>query len=133
MTLTVDSGALDTAVPPGYCSWSTIFRTENVGAEYEVVNGCVVHNAGKRRCTMKVDDNIGELSIVFQVVDVHKPLLAVTSNSAKGHKVVFADKDNHLLLANGQKLPLRNVNGVFQLDVWIKKDPNEAGFARHGR
>ena len=71
--------------------------------------------------------------IVFQVVDVHKPMLAVSLITAKGHKVVFADQDNHILLASGQKLPLRNTNGVFELDVWIKKDPNEAGFARQGR
>ena len=76
---------------------------------------------------MKVDEKIGELSIVFQVVD------DVCSITAKGHKVIFADQDNHILLASGQKLPLRNVNGVFELDVWIKRDPNEVGFARQGR
>ena len=133
MTLTVDSGASDTVVPPGYCSWSTIFHTEKVGTEYEVANGCVVHKVGERRCTMKVDEKIGELSIVFQVVDVHKPLLAVSSITAKGHKVIIADEDHHILLASGHKPPLRNVNGVFELDVWIKRDSNEGGFARQGR
>ena len=81
----------------------------------------------------ETDDKIGELNISFQVVDVHKPLLAVSSITAQGHKVIFADKDDHILLASGDKLPLRNVNGVFELDVWIKKDPNEFGFARQGR
>ena len=57
----------------------------------------------------------------------------MSSITAQGHQVIFKDKDDHILLASGDKLPLRNVNGVFELDVWIKKDPNEAGFARQGR
>ena len=54
-------------------------------------------------------------------------------DAAKGHKVIFAYQDIHILLASGQKLPLRNVNGVSELDVWIKRDPDEVGFARQGR
>ena len=33
--------------------------------------------------------------------------------------MVFADGDDHIALANGERLPLRNVNGVFELGVWI--------------
>ena len=131
MTLTVDSGAPDTVVPPKFCSWSTIFHTEKVGTEYEVANGDVVHNMGERRCVMKVSEKSGELNIAFQVVEVHKPLLAVSSITAQGHQVIFADKDDHILLSSGEKLPLRNVNGVFELDVWIKHDPAE-DFRRQG-
>jgi hypothetical protein len=132
LTLTVDSGASDTVVPPKFCSWSTIFHTEKVGTEYEVANGQVVHNLGERRCIMKVSEKIAELNIAFQVVEVHKPLLAVSSITAQGHQVVFKDGDDHIALANGEKLPLRNVNGVFELDVWIKRDPGAPGFARQG-
>ena len=132
LTLTVDSGASDTVVPPRYCSWSTIFHTEKVGTEYEVANGQVVHNLGERRCIMKVSEKIAELNISLQVVEVHKPLLAVSSITAQGHQVVFKDGDDHIALANGEKLPLRNVNGVFELDVWIKRDPGAPGYARQG-
>jgi hypothetical protein len=81
---------------------------------------------------MKVSEKIAELNIAFQVVEVHKPLLAVSSITAQGHQVVFKDGDDHIALANGEKLPLRNVNGVFELDVWIKRDPGAPGFARQG-
>ena len=80
---------------------------------------------------MKVSEKSGELDIAFQVVEVHKPLLAVSSITAQGHQVIFADKDDHILLSSGEKLPLRNVNGVFELDVWIKHDPAE-DFRRQG-
>jgi len=134
LTLTVDSGASDTVVPPRFCSWSTIFHTEKVGTEYEVANGEIVHNLGERRCTILVGENTGELNIAFQVVEVHKPLLAVSSLTAQGHKVIFADQDDHILLSNNEKLPLRNINGVFELDVWVKRDreASAVGFARQG-
>ena len=61
---------------------------------------------------MKVSENIAELNIAFQVAEVHKPLLAVSSITGQGHRVVFADDDDHIALANGEKLPLHNVNGV---------------------
>ena len=91
-----------------------------------------MYNLGERRCTIKANELVGELNIAFQVVEVHKPLLAVSSLTAQGHKVVFAEADDHILLANDVKMPLRNTNGVYELDVWIKKDPSEAGFARQG-
>ena len=132
LTLTVDSGASDTVVPPKFCAWSSIFHTEKVGTEYEVANGQVVQNLGERRCTIKVGDRVGELNIAFQVVEVHKPLLAVSSLTAQGHRVIFADQDDHILLSNNEKLPLRNVNGVFELDVWVKHDPSASDFTRQG-
>jgi hypothetical protein len=126
LILTFDSGGSDTVVPPKFCSWSTIFHTDKVGTEYEVASGQVVHNLGERRCIMKVSEKIAE------VIEVHKPLLAVSSITAQGHKVVFAVGDDHVALANGEKVPLRNVNDVFELDVWIKRDPGAPGFAQQG-
>ena len=87
LTLTVDTGASDTVVPPNFCSWSMIFHTDKVGTEYEVANGQVVHNLRERRCVMKVSDKVAELNIAFQVVEVHKPLLAVSLITAQGHQV----------------------------------------------
>ena len=133
LTLTVDSGASDTVVPPKFCAWSTIFHTDKVGTEYEVANGQVVHNLGERRGTIRVSDKVGELSIAFQVVEVHKPVLAVSSLTAQGRKVIFSDRDDHILLKSGEKLALRNVNGVFELDVWMKHDPTgDVDFVRQG-
>ena len=65
---------------------------------------------------------------------MHKPLLAVSSLTAQGHRVIFADQDDHILLSNNEKLPLRNINGVFELDVWVKRDreTSAVGFARQG-
>ena len=80
-----------------------------------------------------MNEKIGELNIAFQVVEVQKPLLAVSSLTAQGHRVIFAEQDDHILMSSGEKLPLRNLNGVYELDVWIKHDPaNEVIFVRQG-
>ena len=130
VTLTVDSGASDTVIPPECLPWLEMFHTNKVGTEYEVANGEIVHNLGERRCIMKMSERakeVEELEIAFQVVeDVHKPLLAVSSIVRQGHQVVFAEKDAHILLTSGVKLPMRHCNGTYEIDVWVKKP----GFTR---
>ena len=92
MTLTVDSGASDTVIPPHMLAWLETLHTEKVGTEYEVANGEVVHNLGERRCMMRITEKSkDDLAIAFQVVeDVHKPLLAVSSIVRQGHQMAFA-------------------------------------------
>ena len=71
-----------------------------------------------------------ELEIAFEVVeDVHKPLLAVSSIVEQGHKVVFAKVGAHILLSNGKEIPMRHVQGTYQLDIWVKNP----GFARQSK
>ena len=96
VTLTVDSSASDTVIPPHYLRWCEISHTEKVGTEYEVANGENVYNIGERRCIMRMAETgkaTEELEIAFQVVeDVHKPLLAVSAITKQGHSVVFAEE-----------------------------------------
>ena len=109
VTLTVDSGASDTVIPPHYLRWCAISHTEKVGTEYEVANGENVYNIGERRCIMRMAETgkaTEELEIAFQVVeDVHKPLL---------------------LLSTGGKLPMRHVHGTYEIDIFVKNP----GFTR---
>ena len=71
-----------------------------------------------------------ELEIAFQVVeDVHKPLLAVSSIVEQGHEVVFSKVAPHILLSNGKKIPMKHVQGTYELDIWIKNP----GFARQSK
>ena len=87
VTLTVDSGASDTVIPPHYLRWCAISHTEKVGTEYEGANGENVYNIGERRCIMRMAETgraTEELEIAFQVVeDVHKPLLAVSESRGR--------------------------------------------------
>ena len=128
VTLTVDSGASDTVIPPNCLSWAQLIHTDKVGLEYEVANGEVVHNLGERRCMMRISEkDKEELEISFQVVeDVHKPLLAVSSIVEQGHEVIFAKDSARILLSSGVSIPMRYLNGTYELDIWVKNP----GFTR---
>ena len=56
LTLTVDSGASDTVIPPHLLQWCAMLRTANVGTEYEVANGDVVHILGERKAIMRIGE-----------------------------------------------------------------------------
>ena len=51
---------------------------------------------------------------------MHKPLLAVSAITKQGHSVAFAEKDSHILLSSGGKLPMRHVHGTYEIDISVK-------------
>ena len=125
--LTVDSGASDTVLPPSIASNVPLTHTSRVGCEYEVANGGVVVNLGERKAEMKLKEHdVGSMLMSFQVVDVHKPLLAVSRLVESGHEVRFSKKDPHILLSSGTKIPMKNNLGTYEIEVWIL-NPGFAG------
>ena len=72
--------------------------------------------------------------MTFQVVEVHKPLLAVSRIVEAGNTVVFSKDDPHIQIKDGPRLPLKLVAGTYELELWIKNEPGkpEQGFSRLG-
>ena len=112
ITLTVDSGASDTVLPPHMLRWVDLVHTGKVSTECEVASGQVVRNFGEKRCLMRIGEKSqDELDVVVQVVEhVHKPLLAVISIVRQGHNVIFAEEDSHILSSSGGQIPVRYQN-----------------------
>ena len=134
ISLTVDSGASDTVVPPSVCAFAPLHKGAKFGIEYEIANGDTVSNMGERSCLMRTcatDTEDDAMEVIFQVVDVSKSLLSVHRVCEQGHDVVFSAKDGGSAILIGgdpkRKIPLRNCGGTYELDVWVK--PN-AGFSR---
>ena len=120
MVLTVDSGARDTVVPSSACSLAPLHMTNKVGVEFEVANGAVMENLGRRRVQM-TDPKSGKfLNMAFRVVDVHKPLLSVSKITEWSHKVVFSKEEFYIELTCGERLPLQSRDGVFELEVLVR-------------
>ena len=65
----------------------------------------------------------------FQVVEVHKPLLAVSKLIEFGHSVTINLSDPHILLSTGEKVAMRCSGGTYEVDVWIRIP----GFARQSQ
>ena len=120
VVLTVDSGASDTVLPPSVARNVPLLPSPKVGTEYEVANGGVVVNLGEKKAQIKLrEDSPNSLIMSFQVVEVHKPLLAVSSLVQAGHEVIFSDDDPHIKLSNGEKLKMKNNGGTYELEIWI--------------
>ena len=118
--LTVDSGASDTVLPPSVARNIPLLHSDKVGIEYEVANGGVVINLGEKRAEMKLKENDATSMLMsFQVVEVHKPLLAVSRLVEAGHEVNFKKQDPHILLSTGAKVPMRCNTGTYEVEVWI--------------
>ena len=138
VTLTVDSGASDTVMPPSICPSAPIVSGPRTGTEYEVANGEEVVSLGEKHCLLKFGEkevsDSDAMGMTFQVVDVSKALLSVSRVMEQGHDVVFTLRgDGSAILVDGnpeQRIPLRHSGGSFELDVWVKP---EAGFARQDR
>ena len=127
VVLTVDSGASDTVVPPSVAANLPLLHSSQVGIEYEVANGGVLLNLGERQAEVitKFGNKVSFL-MNFQVVKVHKPLLAVSRLVEAGHKVLFDKEDPHISLAGGEKMPMTCHDGTYEVEIWIRNP----GFAR---
>ena len=86
-----------------------------------MVNRGVVVNLGERQgeVTTKLGSNTRFL-MSFHVVEVHKPLLAVSRPVEAGCKVHF-DKDVfYMLMATGEKIPMICTGFTCELVLWIR-------------
>ena len=134
LTLTVDSGASDTVVPPSVCPAAKLLTTgEKFGIEYEIADGSTVENMGEKHCLMKSQEKGDDAGweMKFQVVDVSKALLSVHKVCEQGHAVLFTNAPSgSAILVNGDsksRIPIRHTGGTYELDVWVK--PGQ-GFGR---
>jgi len=72
---------------------------------------------------MKVGSSIGQ-SIVFQVADVHKPLLSISGCADMGFDCYLGDKGGHLLdKQTGERIPLERRDSLYIMRAWIRQDP----------
>ena len=82
---------------------------------------------GERRATVKPKMDSNASFITLQVVEVHKPFLAVSRLVGAGHQVLLDKVDPHILLSTGEKVGMTCVGGTYDIDeLWIKNP----GFTR---
>jgi hypothetical protein len=107
--ITVDSGACVTVMPRSLCEGISILqkRLSREGVKYEVANGAHIPNLGERRCEMMTIGSNTARRIVFQVADVHTPLLSISGCADMGFDCHLEDKGGHLTDREaGERIPL---------------------------
>ena len=121
VVFTVDSGASEAVVPPSVGRNLPLLHSVHFGTEYEVANGGIIVDLGEKRAEIVTKPGSKNLmAMSFQVVEVHKPLLAVSRLVEAGRRVNFDKADPHILLASGEKLPIICREGTYEVEIWIK-------------
>lgn len=122
MTLTADSGASDTVLPKGTCEHVPTEPSPGsvAGVRYEVASGETIPNEGQKHVEVVTEDG-QQRKITMQVCDVNKALLSIKKTCRAGHRVVFDDDGSFIEnKASKERTWLREENGVYTLDVWVK-------------
>ena len=140
----IDSGASDSVAPPGMFPEVKVLETNasSAGMQYTAAGGHKIANLGMQRPYIHMLDGT-KYTMAFQVAGVGKALGAVSRIVGAGNRVVFDDPatvgsyiENKI---TKKQTPLRQHNGVYYLDVWIKpghgydNDQNNQVFARPAR
>ena len=126
--ITVDSGACVTVMPAGLCTGIPILDNalSKGGVEYEVANGESIPNLGERRCEVMTVGSLTPKLIVFQIADVHKPLLSVTACSDMGFDCFLGKEGGSLKdRVTGELIPLERQGSLYTMKMWIRQDQSQ--------
>ena len=122
-SILIDSGASDSVAPPGTFPDVTETNASRAGVQYTAAGGHKIDNLGMQRPFIYLLDGT-KYVMSFQVAGVSKALGAVSRIVGAGNRVVFDDPatvgsfvENK---TTGKKTPLRQHNGVYYMDVWVK-------------
>ena len=127
--MTVDSGACETVMPRDMCQGIAIFQSQQQreGAEYEVANGETIPNLGERRCLLMTLGSAVAKKIVFQIADVHKPLLSISRCADMGYQCHLEQSGGYLEdTVTGERIPLSRKDNLYTMKAWVRADPNNA-------
>ena len=125
VSILIVSGASDSVAPPGMFPDIPIIKTNlsEGGLMYTAAGGEQIPNQGMQRPVVYTPDGTRHM-MTFQVAGVHKALGAVSRIVGTGHRVIFDDPNIvGSYIENkqtGKKTMLRQHNGVYFLDVYMK-------------
>ena len=123
--VTVDSGACETVMPASWARHIDIVQSATShGAEYEVANGQTIPNLGERRCLLMTLGATEAKRIVFQVADVHKPLLSISRCADLGFYTCLGHDGGYMEdMVSGERIPLERKDNLYTMRAWIRRDP----------
>ena len=129
MSLKIDSGAIDTVIPPHVAKSFATKATDasRAGIGYRAANGSKIPAYGERQVKGFTDCWL-PFSIKTQVAGVKSPLGSVMHMIRAGNRLTFDSQGSFMVnKKSGQKLPIHERDGGFEMDLWIKNDGQNAG------
>ena len=118
----IDSGAIDTVMPPGVARHFKLTETEmsRNGPGFRAANGTLIKHYGQRAIKGWSDD-FHSSYLTAQVTDVKTTLGSVNQMLKAGNKVHFEKGNCYVEHATGQVTPILEKAGTFEIGVWVPK------------
>ena len=120
VTVTVDSGSAEHALPTGSFSKIPVTKGDKFGKNYVAANGGKIANEGEKIVPCVTQNGI-PISVRFQLAQVVKPLLSAKKLAKSGHQVILEEYRPRIVSPQGFVTPIRTQGGVYVVDFWIKK------------
>ena len=124
LDLTIDSGAAVCGLPEGCAQEVALEALNGPGKEYMTANGEKIKELGSKTPALEFQNGDTQ-KLKFQVMNVHKPLVAVSKIVAAGNKVVFAPEakgGSYIECLNTKKkMKVFERNGVYVLPSWVSQ------------
>ena len=133
LCIAMDSGAAESVIPVGLVNYPSILPSKPIF--YQSATGQYIPNKGSQTINLMTKEETLR-SMTFQQAPVTKPLASVRKTCQSGHAVVFVDEESTgmksfiLNLTTGETNYLREEDGNYMLDTWVKPHNDSPGFVR---
>ena len=118
----MDSGASAPVAPPDMLPNVTVRESPGSkrGQKFSSASKHKLKNLGEQRilaCTEEGED----MEILFQIADISKPLVSISSICERGNRVLFG-RAGGVVINNksGKQIPFYKENGVYVLSMWMQ-------------
>ena len=125
----MDSGASAPVAPPDMLPNVKIRESPGSkrGQKFSSASKHKLKNLGEQQihaCTEEGDD----MEILFQIADISKPLVSISSICERGNRVLFG-RVGGIVINNktGAQIPFHKENGVYVLTMWMKDADSDFG------
>ena len=124
----VDSGASAPVAPltmaPGHETRQS--RGSMEGRSFSDASGGELRNLGEQELNIVTDAGM-EAKVLFQLADITRPLMSVSSICDRGNRVLFGRGGGVIQnLTTGQEIPFERRGGIYVIGMWIKDKGNSA-------
>ena len=123
----MDSGASAPVAPPSMLPNVAVVPSEGSrrGQRFTSASKHKLKNLGEQKihaCSEEGQD----LEVLFQIADVSKPLVSVSSICERGNRVIFGRSGGVVKsMRTGHEIPFHRNNGIYVLSMWMADGPED--------
>ena len=123
----MDSGASAPVAPPSMLPNVAVVPSEGSrrGQRFTSASKHKLKNLGEQKIQACSEEG-QDLEVLFQIADVSKPLVSVSSICERGNRVIFGRSGGVVKsIKTGHEIPFHRKNGIYVLSMWMADGPED--------